>query len=83
MHLYGRCFACLDFYGLIVRQNILFGIFASYFRYGVFSHTESEIDFTVFIRFEFLLIGIAHEVSTADFEGAPFDLIIVGGLYHL
>ena len=29
------------------------------------------------------LIGIAHEVSTADFEGAPFDLIIVGGLYHL
>ena len=41
------------------------------------------MDFSLFIGLEFLLIGVAHEVSTADFEGAALDVVIVGCLYHL
>ena len=83
MHLDGCGFSRLDFYGLVIRQDVLFGVLASYFGYGVFAHTKLDVDFAVLIRLEFLLIGVAHEVGTGDFEGAALDLVIVGCLYHL
>ena len=41
------------------------------------------MDFSLFIGLELLLIGVTHEVGAGNFEGASFNLIIIGCLYHL
>ena len=83
MHRHGDGFASQDLHGLVIRQDILFGILTGHLGNGVLAHPEGDVDLTVLIGLELLLIGVAHEVGAGDLEGAAFDLVVIGCLYHL
>ena len=62
---------------------LLFGILTGHLGNGVFAHPEGDVDLTVLIGLELLLIGVAHEVGAGNLEGAAFDLVVIGCLHHL
>ena len=63
VHRHGDGFASQDLHGLVIRQDILFSILTGHLGYGVFAHPEGDVDLTVLIGLELLLIGVAHEVG--------------------
>ena len=83
VHRHGDGFASQDLHGLVIRQDILFGILTGHLGNGVLAHPEGDVDLTVLIGLELLLIGVAHEVGAGDLEGAAFDLVVIGCLDHL
>ena len=83
MHRHGDGFASQDLHGLVIRQDILFSILTGHLGNGVLAHTEGDVDLTVLIGLELLLIGVAHKVGAGNLEGAAFDLVVIGCLYHL
>ena len=83
MHRHGDGFAGLNLHGLVIRQDILLSILTGHLGNGVLAHPEGDVDLTVLIGLELLLIGVAHEVGAGNLEGAAFDLVVIGCLYHL